>query len=76
MFNLPCNIDKRGRIVRATIGAVLLIGAILGLGHIVAVLVGILLLAEAGLNYCVIVDMIQRFKLDSDKPKSPPSSKN
>jgi hypothetical protein len=74
MFNLPCNIDKRGRIVRGTIGGLLIIGAILGLGHIFAILLGLILIAEAALNYCVIIDMIQRFNLDSDKPKTPPKT--
>lgn len=74
MFNLPNNISKRERIVRGAIGGLLLIGAIIGLGKVFAVLVGLLLIAEAGLNYCGIVDLIARFKLDGSN-NNPPEDK-
>lgn len=67
MFNLPTNINKRERIVRGTIGGLLVIFALLGL-HVLVFLVGALLIAEAFLSYCGIVDLVERFKLDADKP--------
>jgi len=76
MFNLPNNISKRERIVRGVIGGVLIIGAIIELGKVFAILVGLLLIAEAGLNYCGIVDLIERFKLDGGSGSSnPPEEK-
>ena len=75
MFNLPVNISKRERIVRGVLGGLLIVGTLLGLGHIFALLIGIILIAEASLSYCGVIDLIERFKLDSDKSNTPPSSK-
>lgn len=70
MFNLPNNISKRERFVRGIVGAILLVGAaILGKGF--AILIGLLLIAEAGLNYCGVVDLIGRFKLDGGDANPP-----
>jgi hypothetical protein len=74
MFNLPNNISKRERIVRGIIGGLLVIGAAL-LGKMFAILIGILLLAEAGINYCGVVDLIERFKLDGGGNSAPPENK-
>ncbi len=74
MLNLPNNISKRERIVRGALGGLLIIGAVIGLGKVFAVLIGLLLIAEAGINYCVIVDLIGRFKLDGGT-NTPPEDK-
>jgi hypothetical protein len=74
MFNLPTNINKRERIVRGSVGGLLLIGAILGLGHIFAFLLGILLVAEAAISYCGIVDLVEKLKLDADNNNTPPNT--
>ena len=74
MFNLPNNISKRERIVRGVIGGLLIVGALLGLGKAIAILLGLLLVVEAGINYCGIVDLIQRFKLDGGD-NTPPEDK-
>jgi hypothetical protein len=74
MFNLPTNINKRERIVRGAVGGLLLIGAVLGLGHIFAFLLGILLVAEASISYCGIVDLVEKLKLDADNNNTTPPS--
>ena len=71
MFNLPNNISKRERIVRGIIGGLLVIGTAL-LGKMFAILIGLLLIAEAGINYCGVVDLIERFKLDGGSNTTPP----
>ena len=61
MLNLPNNIGKNERMVRGVIGAVLLIGGILGFGQMFMLIIGILLIAEAALSYCAIIDGMNRF---------------
>lgn len=61
MLNLPNNLGKNERMVRGVIGAVLLIGGILGFGQMFMLIIGILLIAEAALSYCAIIDGINRF---------------
>ena len=73
MLNLPNNISKRERIVRGVIGIVLIVGSLFA-GKFFAVLIGLILAAEAALNYCVVVDLIQRFKLDGSNDKNPPNA--
>jgi hypothetical protein len=76
MFNLPNNINKRERIVRGVLGGLLIVAALLGLGTAIAVLLGLILVAEAALNYCVVIDLIERFKLDSNSnSNTPPENK-
>jgi hypothetical protein len=79
MLNLPNNISKRERIVRGVIGGILIVGALVGLGKVFAILVGLILIAEAALNYCVVIDLIARFKLDGNSTTTtttfPPDNK-
>jgi hypothetical protein len=70
MLNLPQNINKRERIVRGVVGALLIIGVIIGQGAAVAFLLGVILIAFAALNYCGIIDIIERFKLDGGSGSS------
>jgi len=74
MFNLPQNINKRERIVRGVIGGLLIVFAILGLGQVFSFILGIVLVAYAGLNYCGIVHVIEKFNLDGSKGNTPSSS--
>ncbi len=69
MLNLPNNIDKNERIVRGVIGGILIVGGILGLGQMFMLIIGILLIAEAAISYCGIIDLIGRMN-----KKSPPPS--
>jgi len=71
MLNLPQNISKRERVVRGVIGGLLIIGAIIGQGAAVAFLLGVVLVAFAALNYCGIIDLIERFKLDGGSSSTP-----
>lgn len=73
MFNLPENINKRERIVRGTIGALLIIFALLGLGQVFSIIMGIVLIAYAAISYCGIVHVIEKFKLDSGGSSTPSS---
>jgi len=66
MFNLPLNIGKREKMVRGILGAVLIIFAMIS--PILVMLVGILLIGEAIIGYCGLVQLIEHFKLDADKP--------
>ncbi len=70
MLNLPNNIDKNERIVRGVIGGILIIGGILGLGQMFMLIIGILLIAEAAVSYCGIIDIMNRM----GKKTPPPSS--
>lgn len=66
MFNLPINISKREKMVRGILGAVLIIAAMIS--PIIVMLVGVALIAEAVIGYCGVVQLIEHFKLDADKP--------
>jgi fumarate reductase subunit D len=68
MFNLPTNINKRDRMVRGILGGLLIVAAMIS--PVLVMLVGILLIVEAVISYCGVVDLIERFKLDADKPAS------
>lgn len=70
MLNLPNNIGKNERVVRGAIGALLIIGGILNLGPMFMLILGILLIAEAAISYCGIIDLINRM----GQKKSPPPS--
>jgi fumarate reductase subunit D len=66
MLNLPLNIGKREKMVRGILGAVLIIFAMIS--PVLVMLIGILLIGEAVVGYCGIVQLIEHFKLDADKP--------
>jgi hypothetical protein len=51
MLNLPTNIDKPERIVRAVIGAILILGGLVGAGPVFMFIIGVILIAEAALSY-------------------------
>jgi fumarate reductase subunit D len=66
MLNLPLNIGKREKMVRGILGAVLIIFAMIS--PVLVMLIGILFIGEAVVGYCGIVQLIEHFKLDADKP--------
>ena len=66
MFNLIANINKRERIVRGTIGILLLFGLLSGTEKFFAFIIGLALIASAALSYCGLYELITRFKLDGD----------
>ncbi len=66
MFNLPLNISKREKMVRGILGALLIIAAMVS--PIIVMLIGVALIAEAVIGYCGVVQLIEHFKLDADKP--------
>ena len=60
-----CNIDNSDRINRVVIGALLLIGGLIGLGKIFLMLVGIVLIVQGAIGWCAIPyirDMIAKKK--------------
>ena len=69
MFNLPTNINKRGRMQLGILGGLLIVAAMIS--PVLVMLIGILLIAEAVVSYSAIIDLIERFKLDADKPSTP-----
>lgn len=66
MLNLPSNIGKREKMVRGILGALVIVFAMIS--PVLVMLVGILLVAEAFVGYCGVVQLIEKFKLDADKP--------
>lgn len=64
MLNLTCNMNSNDRATRLVLGAILLIGAILGFGAWFLFLVGALLVAEAFIGWCGIPILIEKFKLN------------
>ena len=68
MFNLPTNINKRGRMQVGILGGLLIVAAMIS--PVLVMLIGILLIVEAVISYSAIIDLIERFKLDADKPDS------
>lgn len=65
MFGTTCNIDKTDRINRAIIGILLVIAALVGMGKVFFVTVGIVLFIEGIIGWCSIPYFISRFKRNS-----------
>lgn len=64
-MNISCNIGNNERIARILIGAILFIGALLGLGHAFAILVGIILVVEGFIGWCAVPILVEKFKLQN-----------
>lgn len=71
MLNLTCNLQSNERVTRAVIGAVLVIGAFLGLGKYFLFLAGAVLIAEAVIGWCGIPILAEKFKLNDLFKKKP-----
>lgn len=70
---LECNIEKSDRTNRLVIGAILIIGAILGFGRFWAILIGIALMVEGYLGWCGIPILLAKFKKDENHSSEPPA---
>lgn len=64
MLDLACNIDKGDRINRTVFGAILILGALLGLGKFFLFLMGAIMVAEGLIGWCGVPYIITKLKLD------------
>ncbi len=62
MFLTRCNIDKTDRINRSVIGAILLIAAIIGMGRVFYMVMGLILIIEGLIGWCSIPFIIRKIK--------------
>lgn len=62
MFLTSCNIDKTDRINRAVIGALLFFAALVGMGKIFYMTVGLVLIIEGLIGWCSIPYLIHKMK--------------
>lgn len=62
MFLKQCNIDKTDRINRAVIGAVLFLAALIGMGQVFFMVVGLVLVVEGWIGWCSIPYLMSKFK--------------
>ncbi|MBI5447232.1 MAG: DUF2892 domain-containing protein [Gammaproteobacteria bacterium] len=70
MIKLTPNLDQDGKYTRLIIGAVLIVGGLLGLGRYFLILVGIVLVAEGVLGFGCAPLVIEKF---FKKPPTPPT---
>jgi len=62
MFLKQCNIDKTDRMNRVVIGAILFFGALIGMGKVFFVVVGLVLVVEGLIGWCSIPYLISKIK--------------
>jgi hypothetical protein len=62
MLVQQCNIDKTDRINRVVIGIILFIAALIGMGKIFFMVVGVVLVIEGWIGWCSIPYLISKFK--------------
>jgi len=62
MFNIQCNLNKDERIRYAVIGAVLLLGGLVGFGKWFLIIIGVALLIEGAVGWCGIPVAIAKIK--------------
>ena len=62
MIFKQCNIYKTDRINRMVIGAILFFAALIGLGKVFFMVVGLVLIAEGWIGWCSIPYLIGQFK--------------
>ncbi|MCC5791699.1 MAG: DUF2892 domain-containing protein [Legionellaceae bacterium] len=62
MFLKTCNIDKTDRINRIVIGALLCIAALIGMGKIFFMVVGLVLVVEGVIGWCSIPYLRDKIK--------------
>lgn len=67
-MTVTCNIDKNERRAYYVIGAVLIVGALLGFSRFFAILLGIGLMVEAYLGWCCIPYLMNMFNKDKSGP--------
>lgn len=62
MFPKQCNIDKTDRINRTVIGILLFLAALVGMGKVFFMIVGIILVIEGVVGWCSIPILVSKFK--------------
>lgn len=62
MFIKQCNINKTDRINRAIIGALLFLAALLGMGKVFFMIVGIILVIEGIIGWCSIPYLLDKIR--------------
>lgn len=62
MFQQHCNIDKTDRINRVVIGVLLFLAALIGMGKVFFMVVGVVLVVEGLIGWCSIPYLISQFK--------------
>lgn len=62
MLSIPCNIDKTDRKNRTVIGVLLVMGALIGMGKIFFMIVGLVLIIEGIIGWCSIPYLISKLK--------------
>ena len=61
LFKL-CNIDKTDRINRVVIGIILFLAALIGMGKVFFMVVGLVLIVEGWIGWCSIPYFMNQFK--------------
>jgi hypothetical protein len=62
MFVKQCNIDKTDRMNRVVIGAILFFAALIGMGKVFFMVVGLVLVVEGLIGWCSIPYFIHKIK--------------
>lgn len=62
MFPKQCNIDKTDRINRTVIGVLLFLAALVGMGKVFFMIVGVILVIEGVVGWCSIPILVSKFK--------------
>lgn len=62
MQGIVCNIDKSDRTNRIVIGVLLIVAAILGLGKIFMMLLGVILIVQGIIGWCGIPLAVEKLK--------------
>jgi len=62
MFLKQCNIDKTDRMNRVVIGAILFIAALINMGKVFFMVVGLVLVIEGLIGWCSIPYFIRKIK--------------
>jgi len=62
MFLKQCNIDKTDRMNRVVIGAILFFAALIGMGKVFFMVVGLVLVIEGLIGWCSIPYFISKIK--------------
>ena len=61
LFN-QCNIEKTDRINRMVIGIILFLAALIGMGKVFFMVIGLVLIVEGWIGWCSIPYLISQFK--------------
>ncbi len=62
MLFKQCNIDKTDRVNRVVIGLLIFVAALIGMGQLFFMVVGIVLVVEGWIGWCSIPYLLSKFK--------------